>query len=725
MIRLYNTHTEEFLSLANEQSFSIQATNQLADLEKYDIGCSYDIELVNDANSRDASLYEYYASGGMQTITFLGVEVDVPVTKLPKVILYYDNVPMFIGRLSILGTTMTIIKCVYKCVPYGRAFNNFDMKPRLKDYFQQGVYQKHQFRNIIDSYWFEIKGGDKNPDRAYWPSLPCTVPNYSNDSLKPGHVFDTCCVIKNLENNKYVQYINNVGKDSGTEWFYLSPIDRLLEVMNIKTYFADEDRTIAHPISIHYKRDVKVRMYRNTVVANHVTFKPMERSEIWWINDSTHDWELLDANNFGFEQHREAFDGSLRLCKGLSGLRLKTVEYPVQSDGSVFKQNGLLTLNTTNAYKSIDFGFETGHEFKDGDDITMHLDRTNIHTQTLAQYVDVIFEFEPNFTPELLQEYNKATDMYTLWRSVPVMPYDIGLLEMETTEFLNQLSLNHKEYEWLRNPMYFTPDNLFQIHGIQPDDISRPNKICRLTNDMIEKISRSTKYDAPRAINIKVPTGFETICTKKLNDTLNDEKTIDMSMTGLGWYGYGLGAGDPALNTGITTTGFNPPKGIHRGTPPLILDQHDNSMKGKELKGCFGQVQTFSQHQRPGITFDRTFWYLSANNDFNYLEDYPDKTDKYELTVLGGGGSSHGYFMQPYIEIEGQKFIVESYKTSDFLKYNLVVYPATEWIRDREYNAPKYNVSTQTITIGSSYNPNDPASSRNEFYPNGRPVQRR
>lgn len=721
MIKLYNQHTGDWLNLVEGTNFSIQATNQLCDLEKYDIGYSFDIELVNDENSRDASLYEYYASGGTQKITFLGIEVDVPVTKLPKVILYYDNIPLFIGRLNILSTTMTTIKCVYKAVPYGRCFNNFDMKEQLKDYFEQGVYKRTQFRNLLDQWEFEIKGGDRNPDRTTWPSMHCTIPNYSNDVLNPEHTFDAMACIKNLDNNKYVQYIYNVGRDSGTEYWYLSPIDELLEVMNIKTYFADNNRTIAHPIGISYKRDIKVRYYISTIVPNIATFRPKTDSEIWWINDSTGDWELLDSGT-GFTPVRQAFDGSLRLCKGLNGLKLKSIDYPVLYDGSVFKQGGVLSLNTENAYKSLDFGYPTGHEFKDGEDITMILERTNIQLQTIAQYVDVVFEYECNFSTADVLRYNTDNSVYELYRSVPCMPYDISLLQMTTTEFLNQLSLNHKEYNWLRDPSYFLPENMFPVHGIMPDSLFKPTKVCKLKPEMIEKINKSIKYDAPRTINIKVPTGLETICTKKLNNTLNDEKTIDMSMTGLGW--SALGTSDPGLGSGVVTTDFNPPKGLKRGLPPIIIDQHDNTILGSELKGCFGQVYTFTQHDRGIGSYKRSWWFLDANSDFDYLEDYPDKTNKYEMTVLGGDGSD-GYFMQPEVEFEGRSFIVESYKTSDFKKYELVCYEKTPWVKHADFQYAKYSIDTGSVVVSTQQDITRPSSSRNEFYPNGRPVNRR
>lgn len=721
MIRLYNTHTEKFLSLANEQSFSVQATNQLCDLEKYDVCSSFDITLVNDANSRDASLYEYYAAGGTQTITFLGVEVEMPVTKLPKVILYYDNVPMFIGRLSILSTTMTTIKCVYKCVPYGRCFDNFDMKPKLKDYFEHGIHTGTQFRTLLDPKNLEIRGSDRNPDRTTWPSMHVEFPNSSDDVLNPGDTFDACCCIKNLANNKYVQYINNTaGHDSALQYWCLSPIDELLECMNIKTYFADTNRMIAFPMNISYKRTIKVRYYRSDVTANHVKFKPIGDSEIWWINDSTHQWELLTECVFRGVTTK-AFQESLRKCRGLDGLKLKTIEYPTLQDGSVFDQKGILTLSTKNGYKSIDFGIETDHVYKDGEDTTLELVGTNLHLRSdLAQYVDAIYELECNFGDKDASSKEKEA----LWATVPCMKYDFGFLEMSTTEFLNQLSLCNKDYEWLRNPSFFMSGNMFQVHGLEPTDI-KPSSVCYLKRNMIEKISKSNDYGAPSSVEIHVPTGFETICSKKLNDNGNEAKKIDMTMTSLGWTGLNLGVGDPGLGSGVTTTGYNPPKGMTRGTPPLIRDEHDGNILGSDLRGCFGYVNRFHIHHRGGVGYTQIWWFL-VDNDFNYLETYPDKTAKYEMTVLGGnGGSSPGYFMQTEIELEGQRFIVESYKTSDFLKYDLVCYPKTEWVKHAPYDKAKYNVSTQTIVIGGSYNPNDPASSRNEFYPNGRPVQRR
>lgn len=724
MIRLYNQHTNDWLNLVEGTSFSISATNQLCDLEKYDVGYSFDIELVNDENSRDASLYEYYASGGTQKMTFLGVEVDVPVTKLPKVVLYYDNLPLFIGRLSILSTTLSTIKCVYKAVPFGWCFKDFDMKPKLKDYFEQGVYNGTQLRSILDLDHFSIKGADRCSTLWYWPSLGCDIPNRSNNVLDPGNVFDTCCCIKNIENNKYVQYIaGSSGNDSAAQYFILSPIDELLEVMNIKTFFPDYNRLIAHPINVHYKRDIKVRYYITSIVPNIMTYKPKIDSEIWWINDSSHDWELLgECHDYGATTH--AFGSSIRVCKGLNGLKLKNIEYPVNYDGSVFEQKGLLTMNTQNAYKSIDFGFETGHEFKDGEDITMILERTNIQTNTPAQYIDVIFEFEFNFSATDAIRFNKEYSFYTLYAGVPCMPYDIGLLDMDTTDFLNQLSLNHEYYKWLRNPSYFTPDNMFQVHGIEPKDLIRPPKVCKLKPEMIERITRAIKYDSPRTINIKVPTGFETICSKKLNNTLNDDKTIDMTMTGLGWCGYGLGKSDPALGSGVTTSGFNPPADLKRGTPPLIRDEHDDTFLGTDLKGCFGQVHKFTESHRGGVRITRWWWFLDGNSDFDYLEDYPDKTDKYEMTVVGGDGTD-GYLMQPEIEFEGRSFIVESYKTSDFKKYELVCYEKTPWVKHADFQYAKYSIDTGSVTVGGQQDINRPSSSRNEIYLNGRPVNTR
>lgn len=717
MIRLWNTHTKDWLNLVGEQTFSIQAHNQLQNLDKYDISYSFDISLVNDENSRDASLYEYYASGGTQKMVFLGIEIEVPVTKLPKVILYYDNTPLYIGRLMILETTMTAIKCVYKCVPYGRCFNDFDMRPKLKDYFEHGVHTGTQFRTLLDPKNLEIRGSDRNPHKATWPSMHVEFPNSSDDVLNPGDTFDACCCIKNLENNKYVQYIHNTaGHDSALQYWCLSPIDELLECMNISTFFPNYDRMIAFPMNISYKRTIKVRCYRSEIIANHVKFKPMETSEIWWLNDSTHQWELLNECVFrGITT--QAFQESLRKCRGLDGLKLKTIEYPIMPDETVYEQKGILTLSTNNGYKSIDFGIETDHTYKDGEDTTLELIGTNLHLQSLAQYVDVVYELECNFGEKDASSKTKES----LWATVPCMKYDFGFLDMSTTEFLNQLSLNNTDYEWLRNPSFWSSENQFQVHGIMPDNVFRVPQICKLNNNNIEKITKTVDYEAPSSVEIHTPTGFETICVKKLNNNGNEPKKIDMSCTSLGWTGLNLGVSDPGLGSGVTTTGFNPPKGLKRGTPPLVRDEHDGNILGSDLKGCFGQVSRFTMHHRGGVRYTQIWWFLT-NNDFNYLEDYCDTTNKYHITVLGG--VDNGYFMQQYVQYENRTFIVESFKTNDFKKFDLVCYEKTDWVHHEPYEKPKYSVASQTIIIGGA-DPRDPASSRNEFYPDGRPVNRR
>lgn len=764
MLYLKNTHTNDFLYLVEDNPFSFQATNQLQDLEKYDVGYSFDITLVNDANARDAVLGEWYEDGDQQ-MSWAGGVIDIDLLKVPQVILYNDNIPLFIGKMSPIGTDLSTIKAVYKCVPYGKTFKNFDMRPTLKDYFKGGAYDGLQVRHLLEQNLFHITGADKNPNKSAIPSMICYSPNRQN--RVSAYRFDTDCYVDNKDDKrvKFSHFVHN-------QYWFLSSISQILECMNItlpedeqnevnkmesdyilgeKTAFLNSRTVIAHPIKLHYNRELKVRYYKGLFDQNNhvIYYNAFGASEIWWRNDQFHEYEMLSAGSFGDETF-EAFATSIKQNKGLDGLTLKDVQFPPNYD-----RVGVITLNSDVAFKSVDFAIESGHKYQDNEDCRLAL-RINDDTkfdkyEDFADYVDVIFDFELDMPFEKVKTYNDSEDttIKDLYKSVPLMAYDIALLETSTTEFLNGLSLNNNKYTWLRNPSYLTSNNKELIHNIDSDI----ELIPKLDTNVIENISKNIKYDISNDIEISTPVGLNTVVRKKLNykDTTADTKHIEQHFTSLSWTGLSnvfdgskerpYDRRDPST---IPDKLVGEIKDIPmRGTPPLVLNKEDNTYLNNDIIGVFGQCQAFKVKTEEIVSYhdydfgwdqisyyyDQIWWHATTNTDYDYLNDFCDKSEQYNFTVIGG--LKNGYFMQEQFEFEGELFYVESYKTSDFLKYDIVAYKATPWKKRENWVEPKYDHESQKVVYTEieisrdggktweSYTPRD----RNTYTPNGRQVR--
>lgn len=762
MLYLKNVHTNDFLHLTNDGGFSFQATNQLQDLEKYDVGYSFDVELVNDANARDVVLGEWYADGS-QTMNWNGGIIDIDLLKLPQVILYSDNIPMFIGKMSVIGTDISTIKAVFKCVPYGRTFKNFDMRSTLKDYFKGGAYEGLQVRHVLEQNIFSITGADKNPNKIFTPSVIVYNPN--RQKRASSYRFDTDCYVNNKDDKavKFSHFLHN-------QYWWLSSVSQILECMNI-TLPEDEAReidklefdyilenkaamlnsrsVIAHPIKLHYNRELKVRYYKGEYNnANHVVYyNAFGGSEIWWRNDQFHEYELLNSGSFEGVPF-EAFATSIKQNKGLDGLVLKDVQFPPNYD-----RVGIITLNSDVAFKSVDFAIESGHKYQDGEDCRLALRISDTAKydkyEEFAEYVDVIFDFELNMAFEKVQAYNDTEDttIKDLYKSVPLMGYDIALLETPTTEFLNGLSLNNNKYTWLRNPSYITSNNKELIHNIDSDI----ELIPKLDTNVIESISKSVKYDTSNDIEISTPVGLNTIVRKKLNykDTTADTKRVEQHFTSLAWTGLSNvfdGSKEKPYDRRDPSTIPDKLAGEIqdiplRGTPPLVLNKEDDTYLNNDIIGAFGQCQVFKVKTEEVISYhdydygwdqvsyyyDQIWWHATTNTDYDYLNDYCDKSEQYNFTVIGG--LENGYFMQEKFEFEGQLFYVESYKTSDFLKYDIVAYPYTPWVKREAWVEPKYDSESHKLVYTKTeysmngetwtYSPRE----RTNYSPNGRQVR--
>lgn len=652
MLRLYNTQTKQFLNLKEGTNFSFRASSQMQNLDKYEVGHSFDIELVNDENARIAVNYEEYQTGESWSPSGVSDKtIVVPLYSFPKIIMYKDGTPLFIGRMKMLGSDLNSIKAVYSAVPYGPALKDFDMRKQLRDYmYSEGGYKFSSLtlKDIMSSNIVAMSQ-DKIPDVGLQAIAVLefeNIPNYIP--------MDSNVVITDKNSGRWDLY--TAGQPFRPYWM-TTEIDSILECMNIKVPTRDPKElpsTIAIPCRPHWKRLLKVRMwacppgYRMTRYV--VDYKASSNSQIFWLDDYTGKWSDISSGHSGFN-----FKYSLRKNKGLDGLTLLEIQYPP----TFGKTHEVLGLNSYNTFPSVEFGVSSGKVYKDAEDILIRLSGVD-PSEPRPEYVDVIFEYDTKI------DYQKFTNDpgYMLYYSdVPIMAYDFEFFETETTTFLNELSLNNSKYKWLRNPAFRNTTNYKAIHGYDSNIFYSYD----LNHNNVEDVYKEIDYEAPSGIRVVTPMGFNTFIEKRLNFMKTETNEIRQVFTGLG-----------IIDSAVSNT-------AKEGYPLAIYDLASSSFVENEIKGCFGTKVLYdpgvSYNARPRTPLPSKYkWLCDCNSDYDYMYNVANKGEKYVFTCVG-------YELQEFVEFEGRLFCVDKYTTEDFNKFKLECYPYTFWT-DASYEDP-------------------------------------
>lgn len=641
MIQLLNTHTNQFLTIIEGTNLSFEAKSQAQDLKSYPLGFSFDMELANDSNTRDAVLYEEYATGETVffTIPVVRRRVEIPLTKFPRVILLKDGNPMFIGRMSFLSSTVTKIKAIYKCVPYSKVFENFNLLGSLKDYFAKREHDGMQIRSLNNPGQMTIVSTCKGTESGVAQHLFCTLENnYKQSGWKS---FPSCIEVPKAEEGFWQTSTNR-------SLFFLMTfsVNNMLRCMGIEPGAEGNNWSVAVKANPKWSRQIKMRCYRNynLEIRNDMRYySPTSYSEIWWRSDKTDRWELLGGSS-SWGVTTAAFEESLRKMKGLKGLKINEIQLPPERS----IQYNHIGLNVQTGHPSIDFGLSYGKEYDDGERIEIGMVGVEQSTQS-PDYVDVVFDFDMYCD---LSRYSSDYTYYTLYKDIPMMNYDFEFFECSASDFLNGLSLENVNYRWLRNPAYFNTYNYKILHG-QENNIYG---MMLLTADRLESIKKEINVDAPSELRIKTPLPLEHMISKKLNDLGNDPEEVEMKFTSLGF----------------KYLQWN--NNLH-GCPPFIYDKETKTLVKDSIVACFGECLEDS--------FER-FWRAECSSKFDYIYDYADKSEKYTMTVIG-------YEFQELIDFEGQIFCVGKWKTSDFNKFEIECYKYTSMQQDT-HEDPLYDV---------------------------------
>ena len=642
MINLWNTHLNKEIKLLGDSNLSFSCENQLQDLENYTLSYTFDIEVLNDEAARDAVSGVKYADGEYEALVS-GINVKLPIMKSVRVLVTNNAVPMFIGDLSLQSSSVTSIKCSLKCVPYGEAFKDFSFRDELRGYMTtlSWEYGGKFVESIMDyrnthTPVYVLRSNSYNSQLGYVPSVTVTNENQDTDAIPASA---SSVTVEDVDKGWTVK----TDSYNRAYWSTLS-VNEILSCMNIHINKKYNDRTVMIPNRISYDRMLKVRMYKSTNKETKMQFKPTTNSEIWWKEKGSNTWELLEPLEIT-SGLRYPFAKSIRKCKGLDGLTFKYIEYPIG-----FTQFGILGYNTSVAYQGVEFGIPADTTYEDGDTIDVKLENVD-STAKQPDYVDVIFEYECSVDTGKMYEHYRAdkdhvdSDAYNLYMTVPFLPTDLEFFSTSTGTFLNELSLNNKDFRWLRNPGFINSFNYDAVHG---QDSPAGFGCFSLTNDNLQEVKREIDYTKPSELQVKFLAPFTPNVHKLLNSRGNDTRQVEHTFGSIGIC-HLMDDGDS----------------VFLGAPPLVWDKANEELVENSISGVF----TITNTQRVDDV-DRRLIYFACSPDWDYLDDYTDKSNKYTFKVTG-------YNFQEWLEYEGVRFSVDKWSTSDFGVWELECYPVS------------------------------------------------
>lgn len=631
MIQLYNTHTNSFINLCSDQRFNIEATNQMQDLKSYCISYSFDIEAVTDSTLMDALNYQ------------------------SRVILYKDSQPLFIGTLALLASYVDRVKLTYRAVPYGPAFESFTFRQYLKDYLAVTTYEQNplQIRNILEGTYFNIyrqRGG------IFHLHHENGAPAYQNS-------FMANLKCDKIENGRFV----NLQPDYSFKSYWGSmPVNDLLAAIGIRQDSADNDLQCLCPVTVSYKRKIRVRLYRKLwgrggAVMKYHEYVPTSSSEIWWDKDGS--WEKLGGNTM-YGVQASVFNESIRKLKGLKGLTLLSIDMPYDY---VYGKRQYYSLNTTsvNCMQSLDFDVPYGKTYEDDESMQFHM--TPAYAGAIVpDYVDAVFMFECTCDQE---KFKREYSYRNLYKNVPMRQEDISIFSMKTEDFLNGISLSCKSMKKLRNPSFVTEGNYKYIHGMENARLYDVRSF-HLDARHLESISKSVDWTAHNSVKYVQKGSCPIVYEKPLNTLQTEAEEIESGFSG----------GGLTYNMPTHTEGY----------PNLIYDDENKKWVDNGLVCCFGTIdEAYDSTAKKTV---RRF-HPDQDSDFDFMKNLSSQHEVYELVCIG-------YNRQETIEFEGKTFAVLDYRTSDFEKYTIHCVQITP-LPEEHYDDPEFEpVSFRTSTTG-------------------------
>ena len=691
-MELWCENTNAFLELVND-SFSVQANSQLQDLQNYTCLNSFDIEIILNEQNKGVIDNDWYC------------------------LLINNGVPLFRGRLIYIGGTADTIKCVYQALPNFGCFENFEFKDNLSDYFY-GISGERlsSVADVFDGYDYRgqkdfprIQGGDitsiyGSTFRYYminWkPYTKKTIPAFINlagqkegELSMKSHGNTTITPNELVHNIPPVPFQNVAFTPRG--FAYIEP-SSMLRAMGIEAPVLSPDMDgmlVYMKNKAHYLLKVYLEEYQtwDSTDDKYRTYHCNKNSKIL----------LQDTEDGIWDDDKQTYD-----CQGffINSIRRGTNSNNPRDRESYFpfevSVNRLDWLYEKKEDSTImphydDIVEEGGKQYYrlqqkfDSDSVINYEKNTNFYItdgqvanekpywkddSIVVAYVDCEFELD---WPTYQQDW-------THWQYIPLLLNQWTWMDVKTSDFLNQLSLNSAYWKKLRNPMFITKENKQLVHGLGYHDVVP--LIFELKDEQVIECSVDIDTDADKILKVGYDNGkFGYEKVKHLNNYVDNDAT-EISQT---FISHSFKTYDNS-QIGITPPYYYENKEDYSGDTYMYCSDENKAVfeiefKSTNIKGffCTSNKDVINDPLTDGSTY--TYWCIDNLSDdsrdwnanlielqeddanYDYVNSYCDHSRKYTIKCVG-------YQFQERVKWNDTYFQVAQYKTDDMVVFSLTLY---------------------------------------------------
>lgn len=677
-MELYCKELETYLDMA-DATFTIEANNQFQDLEGYTVANSYDIKLINNKVNHQIVTNQPY--------TWTNEKGNTSVYTDYTILLMHNNAPLLTGRLVLMGTEPDTLTCVYQAVPYGRTFKNFIFRENLKDYFKHNDYMyastvgqvlgkaigekdKGTYSATLTAKWqdqsdFDIDdplNTDIRIPRASIYRLNSTSNDYRDTKHDSKNNWCTTASHLYMYQNNWILN-STVLKETFTPTLCQVKLNELLDCMGIGTNAFADNLWLTFPSKIKFERRFKMtlgvvnRCYTGFQGSAFMCIYAQLGKPIQVWNEEKQEWFDYGV---GFDGGPMFFSGPFEysLARGIAYKDMKLVEIRQPridgirtlqlESGRLQQTSAFIALESkSNAWKAIGDGYAyDGMTYSDGgQQFAFALPYNRLEDVVLLpNEIEVVFDLPYEIS---MEEYHSMSNGWAEKNGcTPVISTDFTFFEdLKTGDFLNWLSLNVESMKYLRNPLFIAPENADDVWGQEGTTL-----YDWLDDSNIISMKKTIERDAPSNLRITLPINFKSSCTKHLNDYGNDEKNFEQMVDSCAY-----------------TTDFSTMLNIGRYSTPPFMYNSDKEVKERAL---YGDIKGVVGYWNDDYMVDGrgTQWkvhvFVADSTNYDYLDEYQDHSEYYTVKCTG-------YRLHNRIKINDVKYSVMSYKTEDFVTFEL------------------------------------------------------
>lgn len=673
-MELYCEEYKKTLALV-DTNISVIGESQFTDVENYHCLNSYDINLVLD-------------------------ELNVKVVKEQLYcLLIHNGVPMYRGRLVLISNDEYSLKVVFQGLPANGCFSKFKFRERLSDYFATGKGEANDITTPADMFFYNnnkkklewnIRGVDTGLDcpitmlnygRYLKHTIPCfTDVNAGLNSLIRNYPMITPTIDVGTS-GKLIKY-NTAGTYQGFGYINTSKLLRAIgiDVPELGSHLNGMLTWVS--AKSRYLLKIYMRQYTVTDGSNWWHEYHSDSNTVIYLQDNdTGVWDdtkpFYDVSNY--------FKYSIRRAVQVTNPRNRESYFPFDvtiqrvdwlydakySDKEVFYDRRDETVELDGkTYNVTRQDIQGGLQYKAGTEffIPEGVYRSNIPVLEQAYsycvaYVDCEYDID----------YFTYLKFITHFTDIPILLNQLNCLNVSTNQFLSELSLNCRTYNKLRNPLFVTNYNKDIVHNMDGVDV---RGVFNLLDSNVITTAVEVDDEADKLITV----GFEnskygsSIDKHLNNNSLAGIKTVMQKFVGANYVSnadrtkavppFYFACASNVLNIQTVAT-FN-------------AEYRSQSIIGFFCRADRECVETTS-------TAPMNYWDmyyqtdLSANwktnnymltkddSNYDYLQFYPNKERKYTVTCTG-------YKLEDIVEWAGERFVVDSFRTEDFVQWTLTLY---------------------------------------------------